>query len=189
MACVWHAPGNERCMRQCPVIKHRPQRWRWKRVKVLYMMVWHVCATKLCLGSNKLFSPSSFLFSLLEYWCVISFIFYIQFNPNSFDYYILIFHCFFHFSCQVWSLLLWYFISLLLYFLNSSLSIYFKFIFISNLVYIVFIVVCFVLNFFLLYFFQFNPLASFLLRIFLCCFFPFYKVSFYFMARVIGFEG
>jgi hypothetical protein len=92
-------------------------------------------------------------------WLIVFFIFHVKFGPyyfdNSFSFYYI--------------------------FLNSSLSICFKFIFMSNLVYIV--VVCFVLNVFLLYFFQFNTLTSFLLRIFLCCFFSFYGVSLCLMAR------
>jgi hypothetical protein len=190
MACVWHASGSRRCVRQCPVVNHHPQRWHWKCVKVIYVVVWHIWVTELCLGSNKLFSPHSFLSLLLArvlvsyhlffisnlisilliiihivfvylIWLIVFFIFHVKFGPYYFD------NSF----------------SFLYIFLNSSLSICFKFIFMSNLVYIVFIVVCFVLNVFLLYFFQFNTLTFFLLRIFLCCFSPFYEVSLCLMAR------
>ena len=128
-------------------------------------MVQRVCAKKRRLSFNRLFFLFLHfsLFFLLKYDVVLSLFFFIHFDPYFFYYYLF---CFFFylilisilfsllksfglilFLYQVWSLFFWFSYPLtkwILFFFNFIHSIWFQFIFMLKLVFIHFIVICFV---------------------------------------------
>jgi hypothetical protein len=96
---------------------------------------------------------------------------YFALNPFLFDFYLQFYPSVFSFSWflyEVWSSFFWLFFFYFdcFFFLISSLIIWFHFIFISNLVFILSIALCFMLDHFLLIFFSlFHPSTFYWLRI------------------------
>ena len=110
-------------MQHHPIYKHWLRGWHWKR-HVVFFCWCRACAQRWWFGFNRHLSSPLFFFSLLslsEYKCVIFFLIWSSF---------------------FWLLFVYFYLFWLIFFSISPIIIWFHLFFISNLIFILLIVVC-----------------------------------------------